>query len=260
MQNQIQVFQNEAFGNVRVIKKGGQPWWVLADVCRALGLSNPTRVAQRLDSDEKLKIDPNLELGSRSNTPVTIISESGLYAVILRSDKPQARDFRKWITACVIPAIRQHGAYVTPEALAQMRGDTAFTKELLDRLSDEHAKSGALMDYVDKLQPKAQYYDAILQSPNATPVSVIAKDYGMSAFAFNKLLHELGVQYKVGGTWLLYKEHANKGYTASKTYLVDGKEVYVRTCWTQAGRQFLYDLLGWYGIYPNVGVYDEVAA
>jgi len=256
MQNQVQIFESKEFGKVRVVEQGGQPWWVLRDVCKALGLRSANNVAVRLDEDEKGVIQINTP-GGKQNT--TVISESGLYAVILRSDKSQARAFRKWITSTVIPSIRKHGAYISADTLEQMRGSNEFTEELLDRLSAEHAKNGALMDYVDKLQPKAQYYDAILQSPHAMPVSVIAKDYGMSAFAFNKLLHELGVQYKTGGTWLLYKEYVNKGYTISKTYLVDGKKVCVHTCWTQAGRRFLYDLLAWYDIYPSVETIVEMA-
>jgi len=74
MQNTIQVFEHSEFGNVRVIHIDGQPWWVLTDVCKVLGIQNVSDVASRLDEDEKLKIDPRSNLGSRSNTPVTIVS------------------------------------------------------------------------------------------------------------------------------------------------------------------------------------------
>jgi len=246
MQNQIQMFESKEFGKVRVIQKDGQSWWVLRDVCKAIGLSNPTIVATRLDADEVTKFN----LGGLSGES-NIISESGLYAVILRSDKPKARTFRKWLTSEVIPAIRKHGAYATAETLNAMQGDPEFTAELIRNLAQTHTHNQVLMDYVGKLQPKAQYYDAILQSTKSLPISVIAKDYGMSAFAMNRLLHELGVQYKIGGTWLLYKKYANLGYTVSKTYLVDGEEAFVHTCWSQKGRRFLYDLLCDYSIYPN---------
>lgn len=252
MQSNIKLFENQEFGKVRVIQKDGQPWWVLSDVCKALGLTNPSKVVQRLDEDERLKVDPNLELGSRSNMPLTLISESGLYAVILRSDKPQARAFRKWITAEVLPAIRQHGAYITPETLERMQVDNAFAAELLHRLSKEHAKVGALMAYVDKLQAKAQYYDAVLQSDRTVPATLIAKDYGMTTIAFNKLLHALGVQYRIGPQWFLYKEHAGKGYTVTKTYYYTYQtKVSTHTEWTMKGRAFIYALLAWYGILPD---------
>ena len=188
MQNQVQIFTNKDFGRVRVIQRDGQPWWVLRDVCKALGLSNPTVVAARLDTDEVTKFN----LGGLSGES-NIISESGLYAVILRSDKPNARTFRKWITSEVIPSIRRHGAYINAETLERMRKDAEFTEELFDRLSAEHAKVGALMDYVETLQPKAQYYDAVMQSDRAMPVTLIAKDFGMTTVAFNKMLHNLGL-------------------------------------------------------------------
>ena len=105
MQKNIQIFESAEFGKVRVVQKDGQPWWVLRDVCKALGLRSANNVAVRLDEDEKGVIPINTH-GGKQNT--TVVSESGLYATILRSDKSQARAFRKWTTSEVIPAIRKH--------------------------------------------------------------------------------------------------------------------------------------------------------
>lgn len=102
--NEIAVFNYES-QQVRSIVKSGEPWFVLSDVCRVLGLSNPSKVVQRLETDER----SNLKLGRQGLA--TIINESGLYAVILRSDKPQAKPFRKWVTSEVLPSIRQTGGY-----------------------------------------------------------------------------------------------------------------------------------------------------
>lgn len=113
--NELQVFTYEK-KEVRTIQKNGETWWVLKDVCGVLGLSNPTVVADRLDEDERSKIDPKSDLGSRSNTPITIINESGLYNVILRSDKPEAKAFKRWVTHEVLPSIRRHGMYATDAA------------------------------------------------------------------------------------------------------------------------------------------------
>lgn len=99
---------------------------------------------------------------------------------------------------------------------------------------------------IAELQPKASYYDVVLQSKALVQVSKIAKDYGMSAVTFNRLLHELGVQYKMGDTWLLYQEFAEQGYTSSKTFPIDresGPDVIMHTYWTQKGRLFLYEIL-----------------
>ena len=260
MQINIQVFENQAFGKVRMVEKDGEPWWVLKDVCGILGIENPSYVRTRLDDDEVGSFDLPHPQNPAKCLRMTCVSESGLYAVILRSDKPNARAFRRWITAEVLPSIRKHGAYITADILKQMQESTDFAEELFECLVVEYVKAGVLMGCVDALQPKAQYFDAVLQSPHALSVSVIAKDYGMSAFAFNKLLHELGVQYKIGGTWLLYKEYANCGYTVSKTYLVGDEEISVHTCWTQLGRLFLYELLKWYGIRPEAERVAESAA
>jgi phage antirepressor YoqD-like protein len=100
-----------------------------------------------------------------------------------------------------------------------------------------------LAEIIGELRPKASYYDLILQNKSLVPISKIAKDYGMSGKAFNKLLHELGVQYKMGDTWLLYQQYADQGYTQSRTHAIDAEKSRMHTYWTQKGRLFLYDLL-----------------
>lgn len=109
--NDLQIF-NYGEIPIRTITRDGEPWWVLADVCRVLGLSNPTVVASRLDDDEKeilkTKLDLVLDIPNRG---LTIINESGLYKVILRSDKPEAQKFTRWVTHEVLPAIHKTGSY-----------------------------------------------------------------------------------------------------------------------------------------------------
>ena len=249
MNNQIQIFENKEFGKIRVVEIDGQPWWVLKDVCIALGLSDISRVAERLDDDELTRV--RLVSGGQ-NRQMYAVNESGLYAVILRSDKPNAKQFRKWITSEVLPSIRKHGAYITEETLAKMAQDQDYTSQLLEALIQSYGNNAALLEYAESLAPKARYYDTILQCTDAVQVSIIAKDYGMSAIAFNKMLHALGVQYKVGNTWLLYKDHADKGYTVTKTYYVGDRVASIYICWTQKGRFWLYDFLGWHGIMPVI--------
>jgi hypothetical protein len=111
--NQVQIFENKEFGQIRIVEKDGQPWWVLKDVGGALGLSDTSRIAERLDCDELTRVQ--LVSGGQ-NRSMYAVSESGIYAVILRSDKkPKAKDFRRWITGVVLPSIRKHGAYITEE-------------------------------------------------------------------------------------------------------------------------------------------------
>nr|WP_274541679.1 phage antirepressor KilAC domain-containing protein [Staphylococcus felis] len=121
---------------------------------------------------------------------------------------------------------------------------TEYKKEREGRLVAEQQ--------VKELQPKATYYDLILQNKSLLSVTKIAKDYGMSARGLNKLLHELGVQYKQGDIWLLYAKHQDKGYTHTSTYALDEERSKVTTKWTQKGRLFIYDLLKDNGILPTI--------
>jgi phage antirepressor YoqD-like protein len=185
------------------------------------------------------------------NRGLTIINESGLYAVILRSDKPNAKQFRKWVTSEILPSIRKHGAYINEEVLRRMREDRAYSEELLNILTVERIRNAALYNKVAQLVPKAIYHDIILQCPDAVQVSIIAKDYGMSAVAFNKLLYRLKVQFRMGNTWLLYQKYADKGYSISKTFLINGRQASMHTYFTQRGRFWLYELLKSHGILPE---------
>lgn len=109
-----------------------------------------------------------------------------------------------------------------------------------------------LVQQNNELQPKASYYDLVLQNKSLLAVTHIAKDYGMSATKLNQTLKELGVQYKQGGVWLLYAKHQNKGYTQTTTHVIDAEKSSVLTKWTQKGRLFLYDLLKSKGILPTI--------
>lgn len=129
----LQVFQYQG-RDFRAIEQAGQPWFILSDVCRVLGLGTPSRVAERLDPDEKGMRQIHTPGGPQD---MTIINESGLYAVILRSDKPEARPFRKWVTAEVLPSIRRTGAYnaATPPVSPQDR-----VLELMEELMQARAE------------------------------------------------------------------------------------------------------------------------
>ncbi len=134
--NDLEIFKNEEFGEIRTVMKDGEPMFCLVDICKALEVKNATDVAKRLDEDEVTR----LNLGSRSGE-TNFITESGLYAVILRSDKPNARKFRKWITSEVLPSIRKTGAYGKPMTTAQKI-------QLLAQGNDE------LNERVDKVETK----------------------------------------------------------------------------------------------------------
>lgn len=133
--NELQIFNSTEFGEIRTITKDGEPMFCLTDVCKALEISNPSKVAQRLDEDERTK----LELGRAGET--NFITESGLYAVILRSDKPNAKQFRKWVTSEVLPSIRKTGGYGKPMTTAEQikllaQGNTELN-ERVEKVEDK---------------------------------------------------------------------------------------------------------------------------
>lgn len=242
---------------VRTIQWNGEPWFVLADVCKVLELSSPHKVADRLEEDERNQIPVIDSMGRTQNT--TIINESGLYTVILRSDKPQAKPFRKWVTGEVLPAIRKHGMYATDELLANPDiAIAAFTalKEERERCKTLETTVAVQTQQIQELTPKACYYDVVLNCSDLLSTSVIAKDYGKSARWMNQYLHDKGVQFKQGGIWLLYQKYAEQGYTSTKTHNVNGSDgkqhTKVHTYWTQKGRLFIYDMLKADGILPIV--------
>ncbi|MCM3632903.1 phage antirepressor KilAC domain-containing protein [Paenibacillus camelliae] len=135
----------------------------------------------------------------------------------------------------------------SPDAVIKRAHD--FLQRRVDNLRTENL---LLTQQVHELQPKATYYDMVLQNKSLLSVSKIAKDYGMSAIAFNQKLHELGVQFKQGDIWLLYAKHQDKGYTQTTTHVIDADNSKVSTKWTQKGRLFLYELLKQNGILPMI--------
>ena len=255
MEQQIQIFEHEAFGRIRILEIDGQPWFVGKDVAFALGYERATKAIQdHVDEEDKDGIPIRDSIGRQQNTPV--INESGLYSLILSSKLPKAKKFKRWVTSEVLPSIRRHGAYLTEDTLEKALHTPSFAAELLNNLLLQREENTVLRERIEVLMPKARYYDRILQSKNAVQVSVIAKDYGMTAVSFNRLLHELGIQYKLGSTWLLYQHYAGKGYTCSRTYQVNEERSVMHTYWTQTGRLFLYQTLKETGILPLTEDYD----
>ena len=256
MNNQLQIFENGEFGKIRVLELDGQPWFVGKDVTDILGYGNGSRdINRHVDAEDRR----NYRNGTSeiNNRGVTIINESGLYALILSSKLPSAKRFKRWVTSEILPTIRKHGAYLSEAVLEDAIKSQEYAFELLQRLQAEKNKTDALWGQVQNLSSKARYCDRVLMSDGVVPVSVIAKDYGMTAVAFNRLLHHLGIQYRLGGAWLLYSRYQNKGYTKSQTFCTPQGVGVVHTYWTQKGRRFLYDTLRGCGIYPLTDLYAD---
>ena len=248
--NEIMLFKHDEFGEVRTLVMDGEPWFVGKDVAEILGYSNTRKaISDRVDDEDKKDGVTIRDSIGREQKPI-FINESGLYSLVLSSKLPKAREFKHWVTSKILPSLRKYGAYFTPEALYQSLCKPENLIEILHALADEQKRNTDLSVENAQLSVKARYYDEILNSKNNVPVTQIAKDYGMSAIAFNKMLHEYGIQYPIRNSWVLYAEYANLGYTQSKTYKYAENKASMHTCWTQRGRLFLYEFLRERGVLP----------
>lgn len=247
-ENQIQTFTNEQFGQIRTVLIDGETWFVGKDVATSLGYSNPAK-AIRDHVDEEDKLGERIVLSGQTREAI-LVNESGLYSLILSSKLPTAKVFKRWVTSEVLPSIRKTGGYATPEAIYKTLTEPKNLIIVLETLAEEQAKNKRLTVENAVLSVKAKYYDAILASPESLPITQIAKDYGMSAVTLNKLLCDMDIQFKRCGTWILYQDYADKGYTQTKTFIINENQTKSYTTWTQKGRLFLYNLLKAHGIVP----------
>ena len=252
--NTPQIFNFEQ-NEVRTVLVNDEPYFVGKDVAEILGYSKP-RNAISTHVDEEDKQDAPIQGGLGGKQKMTIINESGLYSLILKSKLPSAKKFKRCVTSEVLPAIRKHGGYLTPEKVeeALLNPDTII--QLATQLKEERTGRLIAEQKIAEYEPKISYLDSILSSTDSVTISQIAADYGMSPQQMNKLLHKLGVQKKVGNQWLLCKKHMNQGYTKSHTTEIPkadgGTKIVMNTKWTQKGRLFIYELLKKEGYYPQM--------
>lgn len=187
MNNHLMIFENPEFGAVRSILIDSDPWFVAADVCKALELEKTNRALSRLDDDEKGAHSVSTPGGRQR---MSIISESGLYSLILGSRKPEARAFKRWITHEVIPSIRKHGAYMTDSLLDALEAHPEAVPEYLSRLRSENARNRELNRRLRLALPKAEYYDAFVDPADCTNIRTTAKELGVPEKQFTRYLEE----------------------------------------------------------------------
>lgn len=187
MENKLMIFENDAFGKVRTLNLNGEPWFVAADVCKALELGNPSMTVERLDDDEK-GISTIDTLGGKQR--MAIINEPGLYSLVLSSRKPEAKAFKRWITHEVIPSIRKHGAYMTDSLLDALEAHPEAVPEYLNRLRSENARNRELTRRLRLALPKAEYYDAFVDPADCTNIRTTAKELGVPEKQFTRYLEE----------------------------------------------------------------------
>lgn len=265
MGNEIQVFNNPAFGELTTLEtEDGKILFKAVDVATALGYVNAGKAVR-----DHCKGGSILDLPSaRGVQPTKMIGESDVYRLVMRSKLPEAEKFQDWVVEDILPTIRKHGAYMTDEAIekALLNPDTVI--QLATSLKEErearlalqlkNAEQQALIAQQDvKIQDmteKSVYCEQVLACKSLVGIGLIAQDYGTTANAMNDFLHSIGVQYSQGKTWSLYEEYKYKGYTQSTTVDIKHKDgtkgVKLNTKWTQKGRLFLYGILKMHGALP----------
>lgn len=223
--NALKIFEHEAFGSVRAVERNGLPWFVAKDVCDCLDIRT-NDAANSLDKDEK-GYESVVSLGGVQQS--LIISEPGLYSLILRSRKPEAKAFKRWITHEVIPSIRRHGVYATPQTVEAMLGDPDTTIKILTALKDERAQRQALEVRAEADRPKVIFAESIEVARTSILVGEMAKlikqatghDIGQNRFfewlRDNGYLHKSGsqcnmpTQRSMDAEWMEVKEGTRIG-------------------------------------------------
>ncbi|HHT7143157.1 TPA: BRO family protein [Bacillus cereus] len=170
--NQLQVFNNKEFGQVRTLVQGEEVLFVAKDVCEVLEIKQSSVALKKLDEDEKAVINIHTPGGNQDTWG---INESGFYSLIMTSRKTQAKAFKKWVTSEVLPSIRKHGAYMTDQILEQAVTNPDFTIGLLTKLKKEKAKLAAAQQQIVQQQPLVTFAEACMQSNESLKVSEVAK-------------------------------------------------------------------------------------
>nr|DAI81173.1 MAG TPA: repressor domain protein [Caudoviricetes sp.] len=205
----IQIFNYQS-NEVRTVELNGEPWFVLKDVCAVLGLASPHKVAERLDEDERNQIPLTDSMGRQQES--TVINESGLYNVILRSDKPEAKPFRKWVTSEVLPSIRKNGGYIAGQE--QLTPQELMAKALLvanKTLADREARISELTVQNNIMAPKAEYFDELVDRNMLTSFRDTAKELGIKPKAFVDWLLAKKFIYRDQKNKLMPREDKNNG-------------------------------------------------
>ena len=245
--DEIKIFKNPQFGEIRTMTQDGEPWFVGKDVAELLGYAKPQNaIATHVDDEDKTLA--LIQGGCSTGTQNTIIiNESGLYSLILSSKLPTAKAFKRWVTSEVLPSIRKTGGYITGQE--ELTDAELMAKALLvaqRQIEQREQRINALETANKKLLPDAEYGRS-LQSKHGITTTSIAKELGMSAVALNKKLHELGVQYRQSGQWYLYRKYQDRGLTTTRTIPIvrfDGQpDVRRETLWTMTGHRFIRDLM-----------------
>lgn len=251
MANQISVLkQTELCGQQFMVYGTPQePLFKAQDVAAMLSLTNVSDMMKRVDEDEATKLNLGSQVGE-----TWMLTENGLYEVLMQSRKPIAKQFKKGVKA-ILKEIRKTGGYIatmqedTPELIMARALQVAQTTISKHQQMLEQANERIVLqsEQLKQQAPKVKSYDEYISSDGTFSATQIAKEYGWGAKTLNNKLREMGVQYKQHGQWLLFAKYSGKGYTKSVPHAfthADGRvDVRMSTVWTAKGREYIHSLL-----------------
>ena len=201
MENIVETYTSKEFGKIRTVTKDNEPMFCLPDICKALEIKNATDVAKRLEEDEVTR----LNLGSQSGE-TNFVTESGLYAVILRSDKPNAKKFRKWITSEVLPSIRKNGGYIANQE--QMTPEQIVANALIVAQNIISQKDRQ----IEEMKPKAEFFDTVADSKTAISMNEVAKVLNIKGYGRNNLFEFLRENNVLDRWNVPYQRYVDNGW------------------------------------------------
>ena len=260
--NELQIFNNPEFGDVRTLEIEGKPYFIGSDIAKSLGYAKPQNaIATHCKGALKQGIPTNGGIQE-----MLVIPEGDVYRLIVKSQLPEAEKFESWVFDDVLPSIRKTGLYAADEllnnpdlmieAMQKLKAERLKSEQLTAKNEALELENKAQEQIINELKPKVNYLDIILGSKNLLNITQIAKDYGMSGVALNRILEGLHIQYKQRDQWLLYSKYQDQGYTSSETATYKDSQgnlqTRLSTKWTQKGRLFLYEILKKNGTVPTI--------
>jgi prophage antirepressor-like protein len=240
--NQLQqIFQYQEH-QVRTVIKDGEPWFAAKDVCEILDISKHRDAVSRLDNDERGSVLVDTPGGTQS---LSAVNEFGLYSLILRSRKPEAKQFKRWVTHEVIPTIRKTGSYSIKKLDSYMIDDPI---ERAKRWIEEQEEKLAIQQQLQIASPKAEMYDVALSADNAQTMSIVAKTLGYGRNRLFAFLREQGVLRQNNEP---YQEFIDRGYFRIRQVPISrssGTQNKPQTLVTAKGMDYIAKLLKKHGL------------
>lgn len=219
MENKITTFSNEEFGNVRTMMIDGDPWFAGKDVALALRYTNPQKaIRDHVDEEDRTVNDSFTVHG----TPITLINESGLYALIMSSKLPSAKIFKRWVTSEVLPTIRKHGMYITNPLLGEIVKDPSILRNMVKNYLAATVQAEMLAAEVENMRPKAEFFDAFVSPTDCTNIRTTAKELQIPERRFCKFLVDARFLFRCpAGNLMPYNKPMNRNLFIVRDYYAD---------------------------------------